>query len=69
MEEPKEHIWIPKAICLVSTLPYYDFFTNVLIDLYFTVFHDHCNKEDAKNFTQDMNPYQSTYIIPTEMNV
>jgi hypothetical protein len=36
----KEKIWIPKAICLISTQPYFDFFTIILNDLYFSCFHD-----------------------------
>ena len=33
-------IWIPKAICLISTYPFYDFMSGILLDLYYTVFYD-----------------------------
>lgn len=36
-----EKIWIPKAICLISTYPFYDFMSGILLDLFYTVFHDH----------------------------
>ena len=39
----KRKIWIPKAICLISTYPFYDFMSGILIDLFYTVFHDHDN--------------------------
>ena len=33
-------IWIPKAIGVVSTNPYYEFFSNILLDIYFTMIID-----------------------------
>ena len=33
-------IWIPKAIGIISTFPYYDFFSLVLVDLYLTMTED-----------------------------
>jgi len=33
-------IWIPKAICLISVNPYFDFFSQILVDLWFTLFVD-----------------------------
>ena len=41
-------IWIPKAICLISCFPYYDFFTTILIDLYYTMFHNMGNANPPK---------------------
>lgn len=37
---PRRQIWIPKAICIMSTVPYYDFFQCVLLDLYYTMTND-----------------------------
>lgn len=39
-----DKIWIPKAICMISTYPFYDFMSGILIDLYYTVFYDNDNK-------------------------
>lgn len=33
-------IWLPKGICLISVNPYYDFFSQILIDIWFTLFVD-----------------------------
>ena len=33
-------IWIPKAICIVSIHPFYEFFSKILLDLWFTLFVD-----------------------------
>jgi hypothetical protein len=37
----KEQIWIPKAIGIISMKPFYEFFSKILIDLWFTMFFDH----------------------------
>ena len=42
-DEVSDKIWIPKAICLISTYPFYDFMSGILLDLFYTVFHDHDN--------------------------
>jgi hypothetical protein len=36
----QKKIWIPKAIGVVSTNPYYEFFGNILVDIYFTLIYD-----------------------------
>jgi hypothetical protein len=46
----KAQIWIPKAIGIISMKPFYDFFSKILIDLYFTMFYDQ-NYMDTKNQT------------------
>jgi hypothetical protein len=35
----KKRIWLPKAICIVSYYPYFDFFSQILIDIWFTLFY------------------------------
>lgn len=41
MKDGGDKIWIPKAICLISTYPFYDFMSGILLDLFYTVFHDY----------------------------
>ena len=36
----KKQIWIPKAIGIVSTNPYYEFFGSILLDIWFTLIYD-----------------------------
>lgn len=38
------NIWIPKALCIISTKPYYDFFQLILLDLYYTLFQNAAQK-------------------------
>ena len=46
--KPKKRIWIPKAICIISEYPFYDFFSGILLDLYFTLFHDLRDEKSAQ---------------------
>lgn len=39
-DEERMQIWIPKGICLISVNPFYDFFSQILIDIWFTLFVD-----------------------------
>lgn len=47
-DDKKMHIWIPKGICLISENPYYDFFSTILVDLWFTLFVDKQSTSQSK---------------------
>ena len=44
----KKRIWLPKCICIVSENPYYDFYGQVLIDLWASLFVDPLHIEALK---------------------
>lgn len=47
----QESIWIPKAIAIVSTNPYFEFFSQILVDLWFALFKD---KEHEKYLAESL---------------
>ena len=65
-----KQIWIPKAICLISQInPYYDFFASVLVDLYYTVFHDFDCCESQQNQTFLLEQYVKQLVDGMPPNI